>query len=223
MKMWWNKGRGFSWSGPWVIWEVKKCKVCGEGKYASTRAVTWIVRNGIAKKVSSTLAKRGADGLWRGVDRGVGGRTKEAFYDLSYEDQPILRPVSDKPILACVCISKSGRIPKRLIDLYLSPPPPAPNTPYLREGSGTFTDNSAGNSAGPFRPRRQRIVDAGAAGDKPAGRASGRRRPNFMPVTEEQVAQRQAITDREMADIAARLDKETQEELDNDTRYSGAH
>ena len=68
------------------------------------RAVVWIYRAGRTTKLTSRLAKPGPGGRWYG------------FTKATQEYDRVLQVEGKKPELSCACISKTGRIPKRLVE-----------------------------------------------------------------------------------------------------------
>ena len=209
-EMYWFQGKnGVRCSGPHVINEIKKCKNCGQGKYSSTRAVTIFCRGNETWRSSSRLAKRGEDGRWLGLSKDTG------------EYDRLLPEPRDKPELPCECVSRSGRIPKRLVNRYLLPLTPTPRHPLVHKDNGTFPKESSGGVAGTFRPRRSSTVQAATStdnsGDGSAGISTKKNRPDFRPRTPEQVETSQANAEQELAAIGARLEEEAlaREEREN--------
>ena len=217
MNLWWQQSKGyppFSWAGPVVLWIIKLCLVCGQGKYASTEAFTFFVRGSKSWKTRSRLAKRGEDGQWFGFRKGT------QAYDLP------LRVEGSKPELPCECISKSGRIPKRIIDRYLLPPTPAPRHPNIYKVKGTLPDSFADGFADTDLIVPGSTVDTGTSRDRSAGRSRGkstdRPRRQFLPFSESSHgAAARAMAAEELAEITARLEAEEQERLANDNDHHG--
>ena len=165
------KGGG-RWAAPVIVWEIQWCARCHCSRYASTRAMAYFVRGSKKWSERSTLARRGEDGKWWGLDN------RSGEYDLP------LYPVNAKPEMLCECPSKSGRVGKRDVDAFLRRESRRRQPPTHISNAITLPDVLGGVGAGTGHPSRSRPVHARANPDTPAGDSSGqaagrKNRPQF--------------------------------------------
>ena len=204
------KGGGY-WAAPVIVWEIQWCSGCGCSRYASTRAMAYFVKGSEKWNERSTLARRDEDGQWRGFDNGSGE------YDIP------LRPVTAKPEMLCECPTKSGRVGKRDVDAFLRRDSRRRQSQTYISNAITLPDGFGGLITGTAQPDGSSPVHARRAADNSSGesggKTSGRKRPDFRPKTAEEVAVRQAASDRERERLIRKLQQEQLEREEQENAF----